>query len=50
MVTEGSGVQSQEKNGSLVLNWAVTPARKAVNVDENLTIYLLSMRLVVNHL
>lgn len=42
-VTEGCGVQSQEKNGSLVLNWAVTPARKVVNIDGNLTVYLLSM-------
>ncbi len=42
-VTEGSGVKSQEKNGSLILNWAVTPARKVVNIDESLTVYLLSM-------
>jgi len=42
-VIEGYGVQSQEKNGSLVLNWAVTPARKIVNIDENLTVYMLSM-------
>ena len=42
-VTEGSSVQSQEKNGSLLLNWAVTPARKVVNIDEILTVYLLGM-------
>ena len=45
-VTEGSGVQSQEKNGSLVVNWAVTSARKVVQIDENLTLYILGMLLL----
>ena len=48
-VTEGSGVQSQEKNGALVLNWAVTPVRKVVDIDENLTVYLLNRNDAYNY-
>ena len=38
---EGTGVQSQIKNGSLVLNWAVTAAEKVVSIQHDLTVYLI---------
>ena len=40
-VTEGSGVQTQQRNGALILNWEVTPERKVVSVGEELDVYLL---------
>ena len=38
---DGSGIQSQIRNSSLVLNWATTAEQKVVQVGQSLTVYLL---------
>ena len=40
---EGTGVKTQSSSGSLILNWAVTPNRKVVQIGEELLVYLLGM-------
>lgn len=40
-VLKGSGIQTQAKNRSLVLNWTVTAAEKVVSVGSDLIVYLL---------
>ena len=40
---EGSGVETQSSSESLILNWAVTPARKVVQIGQDLSVYLLGM-------
>lgn len=40
---EGNGVETQSSSGSLILNWAVTPARKVVQIGQDLLVYLLGM-------
>ncbi len=42
-IVEGVGVEMQSNSGSLILNWAVTPARKIVQIGQDLLIYLLGM-------
>lgn len=42
-IVEGSGVESQSSSESLILNWAVTPARKVVQIGQDLLVYLLGM-------
>lgn len=42
-LVEGSGVQTKSSAGSLILNWAVTPARKVVQIGQDLLVYLLGM-------
>lgn len=49
MIVEGSGVKIQTVSGSLVLNWAVTPARKVVQVGQDLLVYLLDRNEVYNY-
>ena len=46
---DGSGVQSQIKNGSLVLNWATTAEQKVVQVGYSLRVYLLGKRFDSSH-
>ncbi|CAJ2501142.1 Uu.00g039950.m01.CDS01 [Anthostomella pinea] len=38
---EGSGVTIAYKSGLVILNWAVSPSRKVVKVDEDLYVYIL---------
>ena len=38
---DGSGIQSETKNGSLILNWATTVEQKVVQVGHSLRVYLL---------
>ena len=42
-IVEGGGVETQSSSGSLILNWAVTPARKVVLIGQHLLVYLLGM-------
>ena len=42
-IVEGVGVETQSGSGSLILNWAVTPARKVVLIGQGLLVYLLGM-------
>ena len=42
-IVEGVGVETQSGSGSLILNWAVTPARKVVLIGQDLLVYLLGM-------
>lgn len=42
-IIEGTGLTAQVQNGALLLNWAVTPDRKVVEVEKNLFVYILSM-------
>lgn len=46
---DGSGIQSQIKNDSLVLNWATTAEQKVVQVGHNLTVYLLDRNDAYNY-
>ena len=41
VILHGSGIQSQTKNGSLILNWATTVEQKVVQVNDDLRVYLL---------
>ena len=41
VILDGSGIQSETKNGSLILNWATTVEQKVVQIDNSLTVYLL---------
>lgn len=41
MMLDGSGIRSQIRNGSLVLNWASNPFQKVVLIGNDLTVYLL---------
>ena len=43
LFVEGSGVETQSRSGSLILNWAVTPARKVVQIGQDLLVYLLGV-------
>ena len=38
---EGNGVLTKRQNGTLIINWAVTPARKIVRIGRDLYVYLL---------
>ena len=40
-VIEGNGVTTKATNGSLILNWQVTPNRKVVQLANDLLVYLL---------
>ncbi|KAL9619062.1 MAG: hypothetical protein Q9160_006317 [Pyrenula sp. 1 TL-2023] len=40
-VTEGSGVQTAQQGGAVILNWEVTPERKVVSIGDELEVYLL---------
>ena len=42
-IVEGGEVQTKSSSGSLILNWAVTPARKIVQIGQDLFVYLLGM-------
>ena len=42
-IVEGGGVEMDSNSGSLILNWAVTPARKVVQIGQDLLVYLLGM-------
>ena len=42
-IVEGAGVETQSSSGSLILNWAVTPARRVVQIGQDLLVYLLGM-------
>ena len=44
---EGSAITSTSKNGALVVNWAVTPARKVLRINDDLYVYLLGEELPV---
>ena len=41
LIIEGSGVETQLSSKSLILNWAVTPTRKVVQIGQDLLVYLL---------
>lgn len=47
---DGSGVQSQTRNGSLILNWVATAEQKVVQVGNNLEVYLLGMFRTTNNI
>ncbi|KAL8827145.1 MAG: hypothetical protein Q9191_003359 [Dirinaria sp. TL-2023a] len=46
---DGSGIQSQIKNDSLVLNWATTAEQKVVQVGQSLRVYLLDRNDAYNY-
>ena len=42
-IVEGGEVQTKSSAESLILNWAVTPIRKIVQIGQDLLVYLLGM-------
>ena len=40
-VIEGSGVKSTTQNGTLVINWEVSPSRRILQFDNGLLVYLI---------
>ena len=45
-IVDGSGIKSETKNGSLILNWATTVEQKVVQVGHSLRVYLLGKRVL----
>ncbi|KAI9871392.1 MAG: hypothetical protein M1830_002959 [Pleopsidium flavum] len=48
-VIEGAGLTVQAKNGALLINWAVTPDRKVIEIEENLFVYILDRNDAYNY-
>jgi len=40
-VIEGAGLTVQAQNGALLINWAVTPDRKIIEIEKDLFVYIL---------
>ena len=41
VILDGSGIQSETKNGSLILSWATTVEQKIVQIGNSLKVYIL---------
>ncbi len=42
-IVEGCDVKVESQNGDLIINWAVTPSRKVLQIGESLVVHFLGM-------